>query len=564
MIKLRVGEQYRMIGIRPGLSEAIEEGSVIKITEDSGSGYKYIVVSGHVRGGYIGKESDYNCYCIPVGLGGRLLPDLQIGDWLIYSKTSHKAFRVDADTYSLLGADITHDSYATKGLRYACYNEIMESKSNPEIEWKAYDVAVRHDGVMDRVVEVQNNTLRMLGDPNHQARNLFRKPTQFENEAFNNGCNSVKRYKDKIEAQAREKFPSPASFKTTAGGNSYFDIEYTKLEWFGNDLTIGSGYGYLWQGGKWATKLESKKKPTEPIIGYWYILSLGNDKYIGRLSENTSIGPKSDKWMIFNVTNSISSTWVTNNGWFGKVEREATYDEVQERGGYRETKTDNPTIGAFYHASIYENKYLIRLDEITKDGKYDSHKWLYVGGTGIKTTGKWETNLGRFSTIDRLASYQEILDAGGYGEEVKIQLNRADIVSEARRRYPTGSIVQSIESSVRGTINWEAMPDYKHQAVKWADVNWDRLYLGMHEKLGDTRICVYDNGKWAATINRVQDSRDIELSIDRTVGIQPEKYVGKKFNEWEYQSKPMNTKMIIPKKNYPKEPIGVRINFFKQ
>lgn len=84
-------------------------------------------------------------------------------------------------------------------------------------------------------------------------------------------------------------------------------------------------------------------------------------------------------------------------------------------------------------------------------------------------------------------------------------MNRDYIVKLAQVKYPSGTMVETLqkfrykEDEYVGTIIWEDMHTYKHEAIHYNDED-ESLFLGTDEFKGNLRLCVYDKGKWASTI----------------------------------------------------------------
>ena len=257
--------KYRLIGIAE-MDNNTSEDSVIDIikkwNEHGGPiQYGYKVVTGMVNGMGPGREGHFStgcrlhAYCVPVGMGIGLLPDLKEGDYVINRTRGSRAWRYTRD-FDGWGA-----SSDMSNMRYATYEEVNAVKAAIS-SFKEGDIVVSKGGtgqlrsgtiIRVRRIDmgcVHSNDFRE--EWNNYAQEKFRHATLLEIDAYKNGFHSLPDWKNKLEREAMNRFPSPASF-TDVFGRKYTGISYEYPEWEDEKLVLCPGYGIVYYSGQWAT-----------------------------------------------------------------------------------------------------------------------------------------------------------------------------------------------------------------------------------------------------------------------------------------------------------------------
>lgn len=313
MINLRP-IKYRLIGISDVDKDVIAEDSVIDIVSISSVDrgrtcrYEYKVISGKVMDKGPEERGDFStgcrlhAYCVPVGMGKSLLPDLKNGDYIINRAKGSRVWTYHS-VYS--DKDMSDMRYATEE-EINRYSDTANGTAAGSIADKAFapdDIVVTkealgstHSGSIIRIRNTSHGYVSSDDLPggylNYPAVN-FRHATHLEIDAYKNGYRYLEGWKRQLEIKAIKRFPSPASF-TDVFGRKYICMSYEYPEWEGEKLVLPPAFGVVYYLGEWATPApyaaqfhDSKEKGENKPELKWE--KIGQDSYFATFSGKTSM-----------------------------------------------------------------------------------------------------------------------------------------------------------------------------------------------------------------------------------------------------------------------------------
>lgn len=258
--------KYRLIGVADIDRTTNDEDSVIDIvSETSASLYFYKVISGKVvnkypgETGYFYKGCRLHAYCVPVGMGKNLLPDLKDGDYIISREKGSRAWRYYSEHYKRCRTEDMSD------MRYATIEEVAKCTNPVDTDKSRFitgDIVVGKEALglvlHNSIIKVKKNDGYVYSDDfreswqNYKEEN-FRYATPMEIDAYKNGYKYLASWKHWLEVEVMRKFPSPASF-TDVFGRKYINISYEYPRWEHEKLTLlPDGAGVVYYLGQWAT-----------------------------------------------------------------------------------------------------------------------------------------------------------------------------------------------------------------------------------------------------------------------------------------------------------------------
>lgn len=306
--------KYRLIGISDVDKDVIAEDSVIDIVSitsaDRGRSYRYEykVISGKVMDKGPEERGDFttgcrlHAYCVPVGMGKSLLPDLKNGDYVIHRAKGSRVWRYHS-VYS--GKDMSDMRYATKE-EINEYNGTATGTTAGSIADKAFasdDIVVTKEALgsthSGSIIRIRNASHGYISSNDFVDKYLsyaavnFRRATPLEIDAYKNGYRHLEAWKRQLEIEAIKRFPSPASF-TDVFGRKYICMSYEYPEWEGEKLVLPPAFGVVYYMGQWATPApyagqfhNSKEKGENRPELRWE--EIGRDSYFAAFSDKASM-----------------------------------------------------------------------------------------------------------------------------------------------------------------------------------------------------------------------------------------------------------------------------------